>query len=341
METDLISIRDLRKDDIEEVLGLAAKYKSRSPASENIDVGEKVLGTLFFEPSTRTRLSFESAMLRLGGKTLGFGSVESSSIMKGERFSDTVRTFSHYCDLMVVRHPSEGSARLASELSAIPVINGGDGPNQHPTQALCDLFTIEMDKKRLDLKVALAGDLLYGRTVHSLAQALALFGSDILFISPSSLRFPSYLKEEIAQMGIRVEEDDDLKKAKDCDVLYMTRIQKERMSEKAYEKVKNCFVVRKEDFEDSDTLIMHPLPRVNEIEREMDDLPNARYFDQVRDSVPVRMALIDLILNGKLEVCEGETEKGKCPNQRCITNVESMDTKVEKGRCLYCEKPLD
>jgi aspartate carbamoyltransferase catalytic subunit len=336
MKRGLVTMRDLNREGIEKVLDLAAKYEMGGYRSKI----RKVLGTIFFEPSTRTRLSFESAMLRLGGGTLGFGSFESSSIMKGESFHDTIRTFSHYCDLMVIRHPAEGSARLASELSPIPVINGGDGANEHPTQALCDLFTIKKERKRLDLSIALAGDLLYGRTVHSLAYALALFGAEILFISPPSLRFPDYLKEDIKQMGAKVEETDDLKRAQDCDVLYMTRIQRERMSPAEYEMVKGFFVVRKADFEGSDTLIMHPLPRVCEIEKEVDELPTAKYFDQVRYSVLVRMALIDLILKGGLEVRERGGERGKCYNEKCITNVENIDTRVEGSRCIYCEKPF-
>ena len=338
MKPGLVSVKDLDKRDIERVLELAERYsKSRVSLPSTWD---KVLGTLFFEPSTRTRLSFVSAMLRLGGKTLGFGSVEASSIMKGENFQDTVMTFSHYCDLMVMRHPAEGSARLASELSDIPVINGGDGPNQHPTQALCDLFTIRREKGRLDLKVALAGDLLYGRTAHSLASALALFGAQLLLISPPSLKFPPHLREEISGMGIKVEESGDLKKAAECDVLYMTRIQKERMSEEEYGAVGDTFVVKREDYEDNDVIIMHPLPRVAEIERAVDALPNAKYFDQVRYSVPVRMALIDRVLDGKLTVREGGMWMGKCANGRCITNAENLDTKELDGRCFYCEKPF-
>lgn len=341
----IISLRDLERKNIETILDAAEKFEAFSNDSVNLLPG-KVLGSLFFEPSTRTRLSFETAMRRLGGTVTGFSGVEGTAVEKGENLSDTLRVIEKYVNILVIRHPQEGSARLASDLLDIPVINAGDGANQHPTQTLLDLYTIKKFKGRIsDLKVAMAGDLKYGRTTHSLAYGLSLFGSEMVFIAPEQLKMPEEVKEEVRQHNGKFSETEDLGEAKDCDVLYMTRIQKERFEDPSkYEKLKGVYVVKKEEFEGTDTIIMHPLPRVDEIAPEVDVLPTAKYFEQAFCGIPVRMALLALTSGayGDLEIDVPTPEKTdlKCPNPKCITNYEQIETKVSGGKCWYCEKPL-
>ena len=260
----------------------------------------KILATLFFEPSTRTRLSFEAAMLKLGGSVIGFAEAELASVKKGENLADTVRTVENYADVIALRHPLDGAAKLAAELSKVPVINGGSGSEEHPTQALIDLYTIQKEKGKIDgLKIALVGDLRYGRTVHSLAYALSLYSIELHLISPESLRMRREVLRTINKK-ISVTEDSNLEKViPQIDVLYVTRIQKERFPDLAeYAKVKGTYKIDLELLKNAkkDLIILHPLPRVDEIAAEVDTTPQARYFQQVWNGIVVRMALLALVL---------------------------------------------
>jgi aspartate carbamoyltransferase catalytic subunit len=299
---DLISIADLSKEDIYRVLRSA---KEMVPAARGEVLEErltgKVLATLFFEPSTRTRLSFEAAMQRLGGRVLSFGMPEATSITKGETLADTVRMVEAYSDVIVLRHPQEGAARLAAEFSEVPVINAGDGAGQHPTQTLLDLFTIWDEKGVIEgNRVVLLGDLKYGRTVHSLAYALALLGADLTFVAPPTLQMPREIVELVHELGTKPRQEADLKTAiREADVLYVTRIQKERFPDpQEYQRVAGSYRIDLPILREArkDLIIMHPLPRVTEIAPEVDRTPHALYFKQAFNGVPVRMALLDLIL---------------------------------------------
>ena len=260
----------------------------------------KILANLFFEPSTRTRLSFEAAMLKLGGSVIGFAEAELASVKKGENLADTVRTVENYADVIALRHPLDGAAKLAAELAKVPIINGGSGSEEHPTQALIDLYTIQKEKGKIDgLKIALVGDLRYGRTVHSLAYALSLYNIELHLISPETLRMRREVLRTINKK-IPVTEDSNLEKViPQIDVLYVTRIQKERFPDQAeYAKVKGVYKVNLETLSTAkkDLIILHPLPRVDEIAAEVDKTPQARYFQQVWNGVVVRMALLALVL---------------------------------------------
>lgn len=292
---DIISIRDMSREEIEHILSVAERMYS----IEGSDLLRgKILATLFFEPSTRTRLSFESAMHRLGGRVIGFSKAGESSVAKGETLADTIRTVESYADVIVVRHPREGSARLAAEISEKPVINAGDGSNQHPTQTLLDLYTIKKEKGRLNLKVALLGDLKYGRTVHSLAYALSLFGAELFLVSPHGLEMPGEVLEDLKQKTHVTESHSIEEIISEIDVLYVTRIQRERFPDpEEYEKVRGAYRVTPELVERAgDIIVMHPLPRVDEISPEVDNLPQAKYFQQVKNGIPVRMATLALVL---------------------------------------------
>ncbi|RMF07034.1 aspartate carbamoyltransferase [Candidatus Woesearchaeota archaeon] len=294
---DVISIRDFNKQEILHVLRTAEKMeKNRKPLLKG-----KILATLFFEPSTRTRLSFESAMHRLGGRVIGFADPSVSSTAKGESLPDSIKIVEGYADVIVIRHPLEGAARVAAEAASVPVINGGDGANQHPTQTFLDLYTIKKTKGKLSgLKVGFLGDLKYGRTVHSLAHALSYFGVEMYFISPESLRMPDDDLYELKQKGVKYHEVKDLKKViGKLDVLYATRIQKERFPDPLeYKKVKDAYILDRSLLKGvkKDLKILHPLPRVNEINYNIDDTPHAAYFGQARNGVPVRQALLALVL---------------------------------------------
>ncbi len=299
---DVVSVRDFSKEDIEVVLKTAKKLEDELKEKGSLDYARgKILATLFFEPSTRTRLSFESAMHRLGGSVIGFSSAASTSVKKGESLADTVRTVEQYSDAIVIRHPTEGAARLAAEVTGIPVINAGDGSNQHPTQTLLDLYTIKHAFGRIDgLTIGLLGDLKYGRTVHSLVEALAFYNVELYLISPELLGMPKHIVEELRERGVRVHETTNLEGTiPELDVLYVTRIQRERFpDEEEYLKVKGSYQVNcslltnaKESLK-----IMHPLPRVDEIHPEVDKSEHALYFRQVFSGVPVRMALIGLTM---------------------------------------------
>ena len=295
----LMSPLDLSKEELDDLLTLASDIE-KNPKKYAHVCDDKRLATCFYEPSTRTRLSFEAAMMNLGGKVLGFSSAGSSSAAKGESVADTIRVVSCYADICALRHPKEGAPLVASMASSIPVINAGDGGHQHPTQTLTDLLTIRSLKGRLDnLTIGLCGDLKFGRTVHSLIEALVLRYSNVKFvlISPEELRVPSYIREDILEKNnVEFEEVERLEDAlPKLDILYMTRVQKERFfNEEDYVRMKDFYILDKQKMElaPKDMYILHPLPRVNEIAVEVDDDPRAAYFKQAQYGVYVRMALI-------------------------------------------------
>jgi aspartate carbamoyltransferase catalytic subunit len=261
----------------------------------------KVIGTLFFEPSTRTRLSFESAINRLGGRVIGFSDVNSSSVTKGETLKDTIKMVTHYVDLIVMRHPTEGAARYASEIASVPVINAGDGANQHPTQTLLDLFSIKKTQGTLEnLNLFIIGDLKYGRTVHSLLMAMSYFQPTFFFISPEELKMPKEYLLYLNQKDIKYYEYREFMPIiSQADIIYMTRVQKERFSDPMeYEKTKNAYILKNNmlDKTKPNVKILHPLPRVNEISQDVDDNPKAYYFTQALNGVFVRQAIIASIL---------------------------------------------
>jgi len=296
---DIASIEDFSQEEINYILRIAKTMEPLIQKGSEMLKG-KILATLFFEPSTRTRLSFESAMLNLGGSIIGFGDAETSSVKKGENLADTVRTVENYSDIIALRHPLEGAARLAAEFAKVPIINAGSGAEEHPTQALVDLYTIQKEKGSIDgLKIALVGDLRYGRTVHSLAYALSLYNIELYLVSPESLRMRREVLRVI-QNKISVIESQNLEKIiPQIDVLYVTRIQKERFPDQAeYAKVKGIYRVDMKSLANAkkDMIILHPLPRVDEIPPEVDATPQARYFQQVGNGVVVRMALLSLVL---------------------------------------------
>ena len=295
----LMSPLDLSKEELDDLLTLASDIE-KNPKKYAHVCDDKRLATCFYKPSTRTRLSFEAAMMNLGGKVLGFSSAGSSSASKGESVADTIRVVSCYADICAMRHPKEGAPLVASMASSIPVINAGDGGHQHPTQTLTDLLTIRSLKGRLDnLTIGLCGDLKFGRTVHSLIEALVLRYSNVKFvlISPEELRVPSYIREDILEKNnVEFEEVERLEDAlPKLDILYMTRVQKERFfNEEDYVRMKDFYILDKQKMElaPKDMYILHPLPRVNEIAVEVDDDPRAAYFKQAQYGVYVRMALI-------------------------------------------------
>ncbi len=290
----IISIRDLDRGEIDGILDQAQSLLSRRNYPQELK--GKLLGLLFFEPSTRTRMSFASAAARLGGQSISMDSVEASSMVKGETLADTIRVVSGYVDTIVLRHPKEGAARLASEFAQVPVINAGDGAGQHPSQTLLDLFTIRQSMPLEKIHVGLLGDLRYGRTAHSLAHALSLYHATLHTISPKGLELPSGLAGELRDGGCEVIEHDSVQEVvKDLDVLYVTRIQRERFPDSAsYFKVASSYRVTPELLTGSrDHLaVLHPLPRVDEIDPRVDHLPCARYFEQSANGIPVRMAML-------------------------------------------------
>jgi len=297
----LVSITDYSKEEYMKILALAAGFEKNQV--HNLLQG-KVIATLFFEPSTRTKLSFESAVQKLGGQIIGFSDSNSSSLTKGETLYDTIKIVSNYCDLIVMRHPFEGAARFASEITNIPIINAGDGANQHPTQTLLDLYSIYKTQNRLDkLTIFLVGDLKYGRTVHSLLMALSQFQPTFHFISPDELKMPVEYKYYLDCMGLKYYESKELTgEMESADIIYMTRVQKERFSDPIeYERTKNAYVLKNSMLQNTkDTLkILHPLPRVNEIDKDVDSNSKAYYFTQALNGVFVRQAIITSILGLK------------------------------------------
>ncbi|RJS76086.1 aspartate carbamoyltransferase [Candidatus Bathyarchaeota archaeon] len=296
---DIVSIKGFTREEIDYILEIAAAFEPLAEKGSDMLKG-KVLAELFFEPSTRTRLSFETAMYKLGGNVIGFAEPGVSSVKKGETLADTVRVVENYSDVIVMRHPLEGAARFAAEYAHVPVINGGSGAEEHPTQALLDLYTILKAKGRIDgLNIALMGDLRYGRTVHSLAYALSLYDVKLNMVSPELLRMRTEVLEDI-KTRIDVTEHRDVEDIlPELDVLYVTRIQKERFPDLGeYEKVRGTYKVDLDLLRNAkdDLVVLHPLPRVDEIAVEVDSTPFAKYFEQTRNGVIVRMALLALVL---------------------------------------------
>ncbi|MEI6090310.1 MAG: aspartate carbamoyltransferase [bacterium] len=297
----LISINDFTTEEYMYILGLSEEFEQKPV--QNIAEG-KVVATLFFEPSTRTRLSFESAASKLGAKVIGFSDATNSSAAKGETLADTIKTVANYADLIVMRHPLEGSARWASEVSNVPIINAGDGANQHPTQCLLDLYSIRKTQGTLEnLNIALIGDLKYGRTVHSLVDAMSNFNTTFHLVSPESLKLPSSDKMHIKEKGSKYFQYTKIQEVVDkVDILYMTRVQRERFLDiQDYEKVKNSYILEKSMLTNAkqNMKVLHPLPRVNEINTDVDDTMQAYYFQQALNGVYVRQALIASILGLK------------------------------------------
>ncbi len=296
---DIISMRSLTKEQIEKILEMAKRLEE-NPQPELLK--GKVVSALFFEPSTRTRLSFYSAAQRLGAQVLGFDSPDGTSLKKGESLSDTIRMAEAYSDVIVMRHPLDGSAKLAAEASRVPVINAGDGSNQHPSQTLLDLYTIKKERGSLDkLKIAFVGDLKYGRTVHSLSKALTHYDAEMYFVAPESLQMPKYVLEDMDRAGIKYHIVEDFRDIlAEVDVFYMTRIQKERFpDEEEYNKVKGVYVINRDNILDKcrdEMIIMHPLPRVDEISTDLDETKHAKYFEQAANGVPTRQAMLATVL---------------------------------------------
>ena len=299
---DLISITDFSKDEYLRIMELAADFE-KNPNQNLLD--GKVVASLFFEPSTRTRLSFETAINRLGGRVIGFSDSSSSSVSKGETLHDTIRMVSNYADLIVMRHPLEGSARYASEVSSVPIINAGDGANQHPSQTLLDMYSIMKTQGRLDnINIFMVGDLKYGRTVHSLLMALSEFEKPVFnFIAPPELRMPVEYKHFLHSKGIKYYEHSEFTDIiSEADIIYMTRVQKERFTDPIeYEKVKNVYILKNKMLKNTKPTvkILHPLPRVNEIHPDVDNNPKAYYFDQALNGVFTREAIIAHIMGLK------------------------------------------
>ena len=300
----LIDIKDFSKKEIDDLIKVANDIiDNRDKYSHKCD--DKILATLFFEPSTRTRLSFESAMLRLGGKVLGFSEASSSSTAKGETLGDTIRVVGGYADIIAMRHPKEGAPTVAIKNSIVPIINAGDGGHNHPTQTLTDLLTISREKGRLDnLTIGLCGDLKFGRTVHSLITAMMRYKNiKFILISPKELKLPDYMKEILDNKNIEYVETNNIEEyMNELDVLYMTRVQKERFfNEEDYLRLKDYYILTKDKLKKAkkDLIILHPLPRVTEISKEVDDDKRAKYFEQAYNGVYIRMALILKLLEVK------------------------------------------
>jgi aspartate carbamoyltransferase catalytic subunit len=299
---DILHGNQFSRKDLDGMIKISSDFEKELKKKDSLTLLKgKILATLFFEPSTRTRLSFETAMQRLGGGVISLGSVESSSVAKGETLADTVRTVSQYADVIVIRHPRTGSAKEAADATTVPVINAGDGAGQHPTQALLDIYTIYKELGSIkNLTASMVGDLKYGRTVHALAELLSLYHTRFYFVSPSTLRMPEEIASNLKQRGIEIEETEDMLKAANAsNLVYMTRIQKERFADLSeYEKVKGSYIINEEFLKGlkKKITILHPLPRVDEISPDVDTYPGAAYFRQVRNGVFVRMALLAMIL---------------------------------------------
>ena len=359
MPRSLISILELSIPELDDLIATANDIIENPAKYAEVCKGKK-LATLFFEPSTRTRLSFEAAMLELGGSVLGFSEANSSSASKGESVADTAKVISCYADIIAMRHPRDGAPFVAAQNATIPVINAGDGGHNHPTQTLTDLLTISREKGRLDhLTIGLCGDLKYGRTVHSLIEAMSRYeGVRFVLISPEELKVPDYIKYEVMDKhATPYEETPDLEAAlPELDILYMTRIQRERFADPyEYERLKDSYVLTPEKLESAKPAmaILHPLPRVNEISVKVDDDPRACYFRQALCGKYIRMALIYKLLQetdqpspAKVHPADHLVNTITCHNPRCITNVEQeldqvfYPVNLEHGiyRCLYCEE---
>ncbi|MBQ1990449.1 MAG: aspartate carbamoyltransferase [Rikenellaceae bacterium] len=297
----LISITDLTKDEIIRITELAA-YFEEHPYEPLLN--GRVIASLFFEPSTRTRLSFESAINRLGARVIGFSDTANTSVSKGETFHDTIQVISNYCDMIVMRHSLEGAPRYASEFSKVPIVNAGDGANQHPSQTLLDLYSIKKTQGTLDgINIMMIGDLKYGRTVHSLLQALSHFNTKFTFVAPPELRMPEEYKQFLRDKGLEYTETTEIGDAiNEADIVYMTRVQRERFTDPMeYERVKNVYVLKNSMLDNTkdNMRILHPLPRVGEIAYDVDQNPKAYYFNQTENGVYTRMAIISYLLGVK------------------------------------------
>ena len=297
----IISIKDFKKSDIDYIIEEASKLKNIAKSREiSEDLKGKILGLMFFEPSTRTKMSFETSMKRLGGNCIGFENTGSSSVSKGESIADTAKMFEGYCDALVIRHEYEGVSKFISDIVNIPVINAGDGAGQHPTQTLLDLYTIKKEIGEIDnLNIALIGDLKFGRTVHSLSNALGLFKNiKIYLVSPPELRMPQEILIDLNDTNVEYEEVDNIESIIDkVDVLYVTRIQKERFGDiDDYLKIKGAYIVNKKLLKGKDVIVMHPLPRIDEIDTDVDNTKYNKYFTQAANAVPVRMAILKTLI---------------------------------------------
>lgn len=347
----LIDLEYMTKEQIMQTIRLAGVIKERPEIYKHACDG-KIMATLFYEPSTRTQMSFQTAMMRLGGKVIGFDNPQNSSVSKGENLKDTITVVSGYTDIIAMRHPIEGSAKAASHYSSVPLINCGDGGHYHPTQTLTDIVTLSYEKGRLDnLKIGLCGDLLNGRTVHSLIKTMSRFeNNSFVLISTKELSVPQYIKDIMDKAGCTYTEVDNLRDAiADLDVLYMTRIQRERFaSDEEYQKQKGVFVLDmdKLNLAKKDMIILHPLPRVDEIAIEVDDDPRACYFKQAVYGMYGRMALIVLLLRQEdsfsFELKHNDCEQvHKCVNEKCITNTDIESylpiCNYEKDGHIYCD----
>lgn len=298
----IISIKDFEREDIEYILDEAEKLEDVAKSKEiSEELKGKLLGLMFFEPSTRTKMSFETAMKRLSGECIGFENSGSSSVSKGESVADTAKMFEGYSDALVIRHELEGVSKFISDIVDVPVINAGDGAGQHPTQTLLDLYTIRKEIGEIDnLKIALIGDLKFGRTVHSLSNALGLYNNvKIYLVSPPELQMPQEILHDLNNTNVTWEETDSIEKIiDDVDVLYVTRIQKERFGDiNDYLKIKGAYIVNKKMLEGKDLIVMHPLPRIDEIATDVDNTKFNKYFTQAANAVPVRMAILKTLIN--------------------------------------------
>ncbi len=351
---DLIDLDDLTLQDWESLISLAQKIR-KAPSEYARAAQGSIIATLFFEPSTRTQLSFQTAMLRLGGQVIGFGDPQTSSIAKGETLKDTVKMVNGYADLIVIRHPSEGAAKAASLYSSCPVINAGDGGHLHPTQTLTDLVTLKEEKRLNGLTIGFCGDLKNGRTVHSLVKAMCRYKNRFVLISTKQLSLPEYIKNVIIENGCEFTETESLEKAIPMlDILYMTRIQRERFSSmEEYEKQRDVYVLSqaKMRLAKPSLRVLHPLPRVDEIDQEVDNDPRAIYFDQAKYGVYARMSLILHLLKQDNICCKPadglmELPEAVCSNQRCITRSEKYLPHLVKyaggiRRCAFCESIIE
>ena len=298
---DILSTEDLSKDDLLEIMKVTGKMEQLVQTEHVSDLlADKVVAVIFLEPSTRTRLSFETAVRRLGARSITVADAKSSSAAKGESLADMGRTVEGYVDCIVVRQPQTGGAKIIADAVEIPVLNGGDGSGQHPTQALLDLYTIQKEKGTLEnLTIGMVGDLKYGRTVHSLSYAMAPFNPSYIYCSPKDLAMPEHVTADVKKTGIPVKETGDIKEALQADILYMTRIQRERFDDpEEYERLKGSYVLTRDLVQKAKKgiVVMHPLPRVDEITTDVDDLPNAAYFRQAHNGVYLRMALLAMVL---------------------------------------------
>lgn len=350
------SIKEMSKEEILETLNIAKKLEVQNKEERIKIMQGSIMTSIFFEPSTRTRLSFTSSAYKLGCNVLGFDNPDASSIKKGESFRDTIYMVSSYSDVIVVRHFIEGVAKFASEITTTPIINAGDGANEHPSQTLLDLYTIKDELGSIEnKKIAFVGDLKYGRTVHSLSRALSLFNSELYFVAPDNIQIPEYILKELDANNIKYHLLNNYESIlKEVDCLYMTRIQRERFDDlDEYEKIKNIFIISKKEIENKckdNMIIMHPLPRVDEINIDLDNTKYAKYFKQAYNGVPVRMAMLTLATDSikskfnNIKLDSISSEKVVCTNSKCITNFEPTQNRVIKKEygdfCYYCNKEI-